>query len=134
MFQIQCIDHLVLRVVDLPRMMKFYQEVLGCTLEREQSGLGLFQLRAGRSLLDLVTVDGTLGREGGAAPGPEGRNLDHICFRVEPFEPDQLRAHLAGLGVKAEDLAPRFGAEGRGLSFFVRDPEGNRIELKGPAA
>ncbi|MDR3669547.1 MAG: VOC family protein [Holophaga sp.] len=134
MIQIQGIDHLVLRVVDLPKMVGFYRDILGCPMEREQPELGLFQLRAGRSLLDLVTVDGALGRQGGAAPGAEGRNLDHLCFRVEPFDPEQLCAHLAALGVEAKGLASRYGAEGQGLSFFVQDPDGNQIELKGPAA
>jgi catechol 2,3-dioxygenase-like lactoylglutathione lyase family enzyme len=133
MIKIQCIDHLVLRVVDLPKMIGFYRDVLGCTMERDQPELGLYQLRAGRSLLDLVTVDGPLGRQGGAAPGPEGRNLDHLCFRVEPFDPEYLRAHLAALGVESKGLASRYGAEGQGLSFFVEDPEGNQVELKGPS-
>ena len=131
MIKIQCIDHLVLRVVDLPKMIGFYRDVLGCTMERDQPELGLYQLRAGRSLLDLVTVDGPLGRQGGAAPGPGGRNLDHLCFRVEPFDPEDLRAHLAALGVESKGLASRYGAEGQGLSFFVEDPEGNQVELKG---
>ena len=134
MLQIQCIDHLVLRVVDLPKMIVFYRDILGCTMEREQPELGLFQLRAGRSLLDLVTVDGALGRQGGAAPCAEGRNLDHLCFRVEPFDPEYLRTHLAALGVESKGLASRYGAEGQGLSFFVQDPEGNQVELKGPSA
>jgi len=134
MIQIQGIDHLVLRVADLPGMIRFYRDVLGCAMEREQPELGLFQLRAGRSLLDLVTVDGPLGRQGGAAPGREGRNLDHLCFRVEPFAPEALIAHLAALGVQASGLASRYGAEGQGLSFYVQDPEGNVVELKGPPA
>ena len=134
MIRIQRIDHLVLRVADLPRMIAFYRDVLGCTLEREQPELGLFQLRAGHSMLDLVTVDGALGRQGGTAPGPGGRNLDHLCFRVEPFDPEHLIPHLASLGVESTALASRFGAEGQGLSFFVQDPEGNQVELKGPSA
>ena len=134
MVQLKCIDHIVLRVVDLPRMIAFYRDILGCTFEREQPALGLFQLRAGSSLLDLVTVDGPMGRQGGAAPGPEGRNLDHLCFRVEPFDPADLQAHLASLGVATKGLASRYGAEGQGMSFFVEDPEGNQVELKGPCA
>lgn len=134
MIQIQCIDHLVLRVSDLPKMIAFYRDILGCTLEREQPELGLFQLRAGRSLVDFVTAEGPLGRQGGTAPGAGGRNLDHLCFRVEPFDPEYLRANLAALGVESKGLASRYGAEGQGLSFFVQDPEGNQVELKGPPA
>ncbi|MFX7866241.1 VOC family protein, partial [Acinetobacter baumannii] len=83
---LQGLDHLVLRVVDLDAMLRFYVGVLGCTVEGRHDEIGLVQLRAGRSLIDLVPVTGKLGRLGGAAPGPEGRNLDHFCLRVEPFD------------------------------------------------
>ena len=132
MIRIREIDHLVLRVVDLDRMLAFYCGVLGCTVERRQDAIGLVQLRAGRSLVDLVPVDGVLGRQGGAAPGPEGRNLDHLCLRVEPFDADAIRAHLAEHGVEAGEVASRYGAEGEGPSIYIRDPEGNTVELKGP--
>ncbi|XYJ12104.1 VOC family protein [Telluria sp. B2] len=126
------IDHVVLRVVDLTRMERFYREVLGCTVARRQEAIGLIQLRAGSALVDLVPVDGKLGRMGGAAPGREGRNVDHICFRLEPFDEAAIRAHLAAHGVDAGPLDSRFGAEGDGPSIYLQDPEGNTIELKGP--
>jgi glyoxylase I family protein len=126
------IDHIVLRVRDADAMAAFYIGVLGCTLERRRDDIGLLQLRAGRSLIDLVPVDGKLGRLGGAAPGPEGRNLDHFCLRVEPFDAESIRAFLAGRGLEPGEVAPRFGAEGEGPSIYVRDPEGNTVELKGP--
>ncbi|MFC5521844.1 VOC family protein [Polaromonas jejuensis] len=133
MIQIREIDHIVLRVVDLPRMLRFYTAVLGCTLERRQDEIGLVQLRAGRSLLDLVPVDGPLGRAGGAAPGRQGRNVDHFCFRVEPFDAGAIHRHLAAAGVTAGPVASRYGAEGEGPSIYLEDPEGNTVELKGPA-
>lgn len=126
------LDHLVLRVSDLARMLEFYCDVLGCSVERRQDGIGLVQLRAGRSILDLVPVDGELGRAGGAAPGKEGRNLDHFCLRVEPFDEAGIRRHLAAHGIEAGPLASRYGAEGAGPSLYVTDPEGNVVELKGP--
>jgi glyoxylase I family protein len=129
---IRDIDHLVLRVVDLPRMERFYCEVLGCSVEKRQEAIGLIQLRAGRSLLDLVPVDGPLGRAGGAAPGREGRNLDHFCFRVEPFDEVAIRAQLRRFDVEAGPVEPRYGAEGEGPSIYITDPEGNVVELKGP--
>jgi len=129
---IRDIDHLVLRVVDLARMERFYCEVLGCSVEKRQEAIGLVQLRAGRSLLDLVPVDGPLGRAGGAAPGREGRNLDHFCFRIEPFDELAIRAQLRRHGVEAGPVEPRYGAEGEGPSIYVDDPEGNVVELKGP--
>jgi hypothetical protein len=106
--------------------------VLGCTVERRQEAIGLIQLRAGRSLVDLVPVDGELGRAGGAAPGEEGRNLDHFCFRIEPFDEPALRRHLEAAGIQAGALATRYGAEGEGPSLYITDPEGNVVELKGP--
>jgi len=132
MIRIREIDHLVLRVADLERMLAFYCGALGCTLERRVDSLGLVQLRAGRSILDLVPVDGELGRAGGAAPGREGRNLDHFCFRVEPFDEAEIRRDLAAHGVEAGPVAMRYGAEGSGPSLYLTDPEGNVVELKGP--
>jgi len=132
MIRIRDLDHLVLRVAALEPMLRFYVDALGCTLERRRDDLGLVQLRAGRALIDLVPVDGPLGRAGGAAPGREGRNLDHFCLRVEPFDEAALRAHLAAHGVAAGALERRYGAEGEGPSIYVADPEGNVVELKGP--
>lgn len=131
-FRILDIDHLVLRVVDLPRMLHFYVEVLGCNIERRRDELGLLQLRAGRSMIDLVPVDGPLGRAGGAAPGAQGRNLDHFCLRIEPFDEAALRTQLAAHGLQAGPVEQRFGAEGEGPSLYLADPEGNVVELKGP--
>jgi len=133
LFRIREIDHIVLRVVDAARMERFYCDALGCTLERRQDDIGLVQLRAGRSLVDLVPVDGELGRQGGAAPGREGRNVDHFCLRVEPFDADALRAHLARFGATAGKVVQRYGAGGLGPSLYIDDPEGNTVELKGPA-
>ena len=132
MVRICDIDHLVLRVVDLARMLHFYCDVLGCALERRKDEIGLVQLRAGRSLIDLVPVDGRLGRAGGAPPGREGRNLDHFCLRVEPFDADAIRRHLSAHGFEPGPVESRYGAEGTGPSIYVADPEGNTVELKGP--
>lgn len=132
-FTLRAIDHVVLRVVDLDRMAGFYREVLGCTDERAQSEIGLFQLRAGSSLIDLVTIDGKLGAMGGAAPGAEGRNVDHFAIAVAPFDEPAIRAHLDHHGVAVEQAGPRYGAEGEGPSIYISDPEGNIVELKGPA-
>jgi glyoxylase I family protein len=133
-FRIKGLDHIVLRVAGLERMLRFYQDVLGCTMERRQEELGLYQVRAGSSLIDLVTVDGKLGRAGGAAAGAEGRNLDHFCLRIEPYDEAALRAHLAAHGIAPGESGSRYGAEGEGPSLYLRDPEGNVIELKGPPA
>jgi catechol 2,3-dioxygenase-like lactoylglutathione lyase family enzyme len=133
-FAVVRIDHVVLRVRDLERSESFYTSVLGCTVARRRPDLGLVHLRAGASLIDLVDVSGALGLGGGPAPGPGGRNVDHVCLRVEPFDPELVR-HLAAHGVEPRaPVAQNFGAEGVGPSLYVEDPDGNVIELKGPAA
>jgi catechol 2,3-dioxygenase-like lactoylglutathione lyase family enzyme len=129
--RLAAIDHVVFRVADLDRTIRFYTEVLGATLEKVQAEIGLYQLRAGTSLIDLVPVDGRLGRIGGAAPANEGRNVDHVCFRVLPWDGEAILAFLAGHGIQAE-IARRYGAEGDGPSIYLSDPEGNNLELKGP--
>lgn len=96
--------------------------------------LGLMHLRSRRAMIDLVSLDGPLGRAGGAAAGVEGRNMDHLCLRVDPFDVDELTRYFEALGVAPAEVRTRFGAEGDGLSFYIRDPEGNRVEIKGPAA
>jgi glyoxylase I family protein len=127
-FTLGGIDHIVLRVRDLPRALRFYQDVLGCRLERQQPELGLTQLRAGRSLIDLVTLDGPLGK--GEPPGL-GPNVEHFCLTIAPFDPAALGAWLSSCGVAADEPLPRYGAEGEGPSVYVVDPDGNRVELKG---
>ncbi|MGY9107018.1 MAG: VOC family protein [Alphaproteobacteria bacterium] len=132
-FKIIALDHLVLRATKLETMLDFYRDVLGCTLERSLPESGLYQLRAGSSLIDLVDLNSELGREGGGAPDPNARNLDHFCLRIEPFEEGTLRAHLRSHNIEAGELKRRYGAEGTGPSLYLEDPEGNTIELKGPA-
>jgi glyoxylase I family protein len=129
-FAVRGIDHIVLRVRALPRALGFYRDVLGCSVERQQAELGLTQLRAGHSLIDLVTLDGPLGRAP-PTPGPGGPNVDHFCLALAPFREADLSAWLAAHGVEVIAPASRYGAEGEGRSFYVEDPDGNRIELKG---
>jgi catechol 2,3-dioxygenase-like lactoylglutathione lyase family enzyme len=131
MIRVVDIDHVVLRVTDLERMIGFYRDVLGCALEWRRNDLGLVHMRAGRAMIDLVPVDGKLGRQGGAAPGKEGRNMDHVCLRVAPFDQAAIVAHLAAHGVRVGEIRPRFGAEGEGISIYLWDPEDNLVELKG---
>lgn len=131
-FEILGLDHVVLRVANAARMTRFYCDVLGCNVERERPELGLLQLRAGVSLLDLISVDSELGRAGGAAPGKTRRNMDHLCLRIEPFDENALVAHLVSNGVAVGEIRSRFGADGYGPSLYISDPEGNVVELKGP--
>jgi glyoxylase I family protein len=125
------IDHVVFRVRDLEAAMRFYTDILGARLEKAQEEIGLWQLRIGAALIDLVPVDGELGRMGGAPPGPEGRNVDHVCFRVLPWDGEAILDHLRRHGIEGE-IVSRYGAEGDGPSIYLSDPEGNALELKGP--
>ena len=131
-FEILGLDHVVLRAADVARLTRFYCDVLGCSVERERPELGLTQLRAGVSLIDLIAVDGELGRAGGAAPGKTRRNMDHLCLRIEPFDANALVAHLVSNGLTVGEIRSRFGADGYGPSLYISDPEGNVVELKGP--
>jgi len=134
-FSVLRIDHVVLRVKDAERSIAFYRGVLGCAVEKRRDDLGLVHLRAGTSLIDLVTHDGPLGRQGGALAGAEGRNVDHVCLRIEPFDEAVIRTLMAEHGVAVNgEVQNNFGAEGNGPSIYVADPDGNTVELKGPAA
>jgi catechol 2,3-dioxygenase-like lactoylglutathione lyase family enzyme len=126
-------DHIVLRVRDKARMLDFYCSVLGLSVDRDRPELGLTHIRAGRQMIDLVTLDGPLGKLGGQGPGAEGRNLDHFALQVRPFDEAAIRAHLAAHGVEVVEEGQRYGADGDGFSLYVRDPEGNTVELKGPS-
>ncbi len=125
------IDHVVIRARDPALMERFYVEVLGCAVERRQNNVGLVQLRAGAQLIDLVDVAGRLGKMGGAGPGAEGHNMDHLCLRVIDFDVDEVRAHLEAHGVAVGDIGERHGSTGEATSLYLSDPEGNGLELRG---
>ena len=133
MFSILDIDHVVIRARDLESLVAFYRDALGCEIERRVDRLGLVHLRAGAALIDLIAVDGELGRRGGDAPPVDRHNMDHLCLRIEPFDAEALRKHFDALGVALDGPHDNYGAQGEGPSFYLDDPEGNTIELKGPA-
>jgi catechol 2,3-dioxygenase-like lactoylglutathione lyase family enzyme len=137
MMYILGLDHVVLRVADVSRMTRFYCEVLGCEVERRVEHIGLVQLRAGQSLIDLLPKEGPAAAPGAPeaaneASAANGRNLDHFCLRVEPFDESAIVAHLINHGVVPGETRRRYGADGYGSSIYIRDPEGNTVELKGP--
>ena len=134
MIAIRGIDHLVLRVTDLEQALHFYQNILGLSVERElPREVGLVQLRAGSALIDLVPLDSELGRKGGGRPQSDGQNMDHFCLDVDPFDETLIRQHLEANGIACEETSlRRYGARGYGPSIYIRDPDGNTVELKGP--
>ncbi|MEJ2603100.1 MAG: VOC family protein [Gammaproteobacteria bacterium] len=130
--RIRLIDHVVIRAKRPAILIAFYRDVLGCTLEKEQPDLGLYQLRAGDSLIDIVGIDSELGRNFPRAPDDEGPNMDHFCVQIEPWDAEAILAHLARHGVESGEVVRRYGARGYGPSIYVQDSEGNTVELKGP--
>ena len=118
------LDHVVLRCRDQARMLDFYTRVLGLVEERRIEAIGLVQLRAGRSMVDLVP---------GTPAGIEGANVDHVCLAIAPTDMDAVVRHLHACGVEIlGDPTIRYGATGYGLSVYLRDPESNVVELKVP--
>ena len=124
------IDHVVLRCWALEQTLAFYREVLGCHLERVVEDIGLYQLRAGSCLIDLVPVGSELG--GSSPPREAAFNMAHVCLRIEAVEFDALREFLLTRGIDTQAPARRYGADGFGQSIYIQDPEGNIVELKGP--
>ena len=129
MIHIQRIDHVVLRTVRMGEMRAFYCDVLGCVVERVVADIGLVQLRAGDALIDLVDVDGELGRLGGPAPASTGHNMDHFCLQVGGTGPE-VQQWLHDRGIESGHIETRYGALGFGPSIYITDPEGNTVELR----
>jgi len=151
MLHILGLDHIVLRVHDMPRMLRFYTEVIGCDVERTLKDIGLVQLRAGQSLIDLIPADKGItdihmarpdaarrveaaneALNGSSERETRSRNMDHFCLRVEPFDHSELINHLIKHGIVPSETRTRYGADGYGPSLYINDPEGNVVELKGP--
>jgi len=128
-FHVERIDHVVLRVRNLDGMVRFYEQALGFKVERTIDRLKLVQMRAGASMLDLIEHE----RPANLLAG-DGGNMDHLAFRVEPFDRDAIAAKLEPLGATVGEAVQRYGAEGNGPSVYFHDPEGNQIELKGPSS
>jgi len=121
----------VLRTDRYRELIDFYCDVLGCTLERETSDeVELTQLRAGDSLIDIVNVDGELGKVSGPSPGEKGNNVDHFCLQIEPVGEEALKAYLLENGVEVEEFQDRYGAQGLGRSIYLKDIAGNTVELR----
>jgi catechol 2,3-dioxygenase-like lactoylglutathione lyase family enzyme len=122
-FSVKFIDHIVLRTGNIEKLVAFYRDVVGLPLER-QTDSGLTQLRAGNCLLDIVPVDDR---------DQPGRNVEHFCFRVDPYDEGEIRARLEAAGATIVKAGAGYGAEGRGPNIYFRDPDENIVEFKGPS-
>ena len=132
-FALTGIDHVVLLVGDMERATAFYRDVIGCSVDNDLPQYGMRQLRAGGALIDLVDISSGEG----AWARPEvagGRNVDHVALGLGPADPEAVRRHLAAHGVEIIEEGDRVGALGDTFSFYVRDPDGNQIELSFPPA
>ena len=130
-FKLQGLDHVVILVRDMAEAQNFYEQVIGCTVDRALPEYGMLQLRAGASLIDLVDIGSAEGEW--ARPEIEGgRNMDHVCIATGPCREQEMRAHLARHNISIVEEGIRYGANGDGMSFYICDPSGNQIELKGP--
>ena len=117
------LDHVVVRCRDQARSLDFYDRILGCPEERRIEAIGLIQLRAGASMIDLVPAD--------PPPTHEGRNVDHCCVGIVADDMDATARWLRAQGVEVlGEPTDRYGARGMGLSLYVLDPDGNVVELK----
>ena len=116
--EINRIDHIVLLVADLERSVRFYTDVLGMHEERRHEDLGLVQMRAGASLVDLQQAKRTR---------RTGQNMDHFALNLAHFNEKRLLSHLKAHGVASGKVRPRYGSDGRGKTVDLTDPDGNLI-------
>ena len=122
---IRNLDHVVVRVSDVDRSLAFYCEILGCSEERRVERIGLVQLRAGSCMIDLIDAKDN-------SPPVGAENMDHFAVRLESFNEAEIRSFLTEHGIASGEATSRYGAEGDGPSIYIEDPDGNKVELKGP--
>jgi catechol 2,3-dioxygenase-like lactoylglutathione lyase family enzyme len=120
------LDHFVLTVADIDRSCAFYEAALG--MEIQTFGEGRKALRFGNQKINLHPA----GREfepKARVPTPGSGDL---CF-IAASPLDAVIAHLGALGVAIE-IGPsiRTGATGPIRSIYLRDPDGNLIEISNP--
>jgi catechol 2,3-dioxygenase-like lactoylglutathione lyase family enzyme len=115
------LDHLVLNVADVERSLAFYCRGLGLAPERVD------EWRRGVVPFPSVRVDADTILDLLAAPR-SGENCDHLCLVVEPVDLEAVKA--SGRFDVVDGPATRFGARGNGTSLYVKDPDGNTVELR----
>jgi glyoxylase I family protein len=118
------LDHVVLQVRDPAAARKFYTEIIGCTLERENKEMSILHMRFGEQLIDLIPG-------AGADDATSKRGLEHFCLSISCDDMAGLVAWLRARDVEIVRVNDRyFGAYGDGPSVYLRDPDGYMVELK----
>ncbi len=118
-------DHFVLTVRDLRKTINFYCQGLGMTEER--FGQGRVALRFGTHKINLHQAGAEIMPH---AASPTPGSADFCLLTDTPLT--ELAAHLESLGIRVlEGPVARTGARGPIMSIYVRDPDGNLVELAG---
>jgi catechol 2,3-dioxygenase-like lactoylglutathione lyase family enzyme len=119
--QVRGLDHIVLTVADAHRSLDWYGGRLGL------EPLRVAEWEAEEVFFPSVRVDATTIIDLLEVP-PTGINVDHVCLVVEPVDLAALAA-APDLDV-VEGPVRRWGAQGEGTSLYIRDPDGNLVELR----
>jgi catechol 2,3-dioxygenase-like lactoylglutathione lyase family enzyme len=126
-FTYKGVDHIALVTKKLEAMKKFYIEGLELTLEQEgkaKAGYNVVTLRAGESLIDLFEASPT-------NPAPAANlSAAHFCLSATGTSIYDVIATFKRKGLDPSQAEVNSGAKGKGLSIWVRDPDGNKIEIK----
>jgi len=122
-FNIVGLDHIVLKTNNIKAMLNFYCDILGAIIENVQESINLTQLRIGNNLIDLIEV-ATFRRD-------ENQVLEHFCIQVKPFDFQWLEKHFISKNIEIYRYGERYSAQGYGPSFYLKDPDGNEVELAG---
>jgi catechol 2,3-dioxygenase-like lactoylglutathione lyase family enzyme len=125
-FTYKGVDHIALVTKKLASMKSFYLE-LGLTLEQEgkaKAGYNVVTLRAGESLIDLFEASPT-------NPAPAANlSEEHFCLSATGSSIYDVIATLKRKGLDPTQAEVNNGSKGKGLSIWVRDPDGNKVEIK----
>lgn len=119
--RVRQLDHIVLDVADVERSLAWYTELLGLEPERVD------EWRAGTAPFPSVRIDDGCIIDLFAVE-PSGENLNHFCLVVDPDDVDAIAGD--DRFEVLDGPARRWGARGDGRSVYVRDPDGNTVELR----
>ena len=124
------IDHIVLRTKRLPELLEFYCDKLGLKVERHLKKFGLYQLRAGFALLDILDRTVADAEEEATDSTKRDPQYDHFCLAVAELNAQELVEWLDAEEIPHGKVERRYGATGEGTSIYAEDPDGRRVELK----